>query len=467
MGATRRSFLESSMGAFVTAALPGRAGSQPRDPRRPNILYIHSHDSGRYFRPYGHNVPTPALDRLAKGGMLFRQMYSAAPGCSPSRAALLTGQCPHRSGMMGLAHLGWRLNDYQQVIIHTLRQAGYHSTLAGLQHIAADPKWIGYDELLPHASDKAADVAPVASRCLKSAQQEPFFLDVGFFETHREYPLPVDDAAYIQPPSPIPDTPETRLDMAGYHASARDLDRGVATVLSALEDAGLADNTLVISTTDHGIAFPDMKCHLRDSGVGVSMILRGPGIRPGSVCDALLSHVDIFPTVCDMLSIEKPVWLEGKSFLPVLRGAAEQGHDQIFSENTYHAAYQPERSIRTTRWKYIRHFDGRSEPNLSNCDDSPSKTYWIKADWTHNEFIPSEELFDLTFDPAERNNLVSDPHHAAVLGEMRTKLEDWMHRTNDPLLRGPVPLPAGGHTLSPDAVSPRGLDRYAPKGPRE
>src|SRR5262245_4032488 len=111
----------------------------------PNILYIHSHDTGRYIQPYGHAVPTPNLQRLAEEGVLFRQAFCVAPTCSPSRASLLTGQSAHSSGMLGLAHRGFRLNDYGQHLIHTLRQAGYHSTLIGMQHEAADPTWIGYD----------------------------------------------------------------------------------------------------------------------------------------------------------------------------------------------------------------------------------------------------------------------------------------------------------------------------------
>ena len=94
---------------------------------RPNIVYIHSHDSGRYLSPYGQSVPTPNLQRLAQEGILFRKAFSAAPTCSPSRAALLTGLYPHSSGMLGLAHRGFSLNDYQQHIVHTLKAAGYTS----------------------------------------------------------------------------------------------------------------------------------------------------------------------------------------------------------------------------------------------------------------------------------------------------------------------------------------------------
>ena len=205
--------------------------------------------------------------------------------------------------MLGLAHLGWSLTDYKQHILYTLREHGYTSVLAGLQHVAADPKTIGYDQILPHATNLAKDVAPGAVQFLKSKPDKPFFLDVGFQETHREFPEPVDNPDYILPPAPLPDVPETRRDMAGFHASARNLDKGVGTILDALDTAGLAENTLVISTTDHGIAFPNMKCGLRDAGTGVSMIIRGPGeFSKPQIVDALLSQIDVFPTVCDLLN---------------------------------------------------------------------------------------------------------------------------------------------------------------------
>src|SRR5215472_7662696 len=117
---SRRSFLSRAAAIGAAQSLQGAAAD------RPNILYIHSHDSGRYLEPYGHNVPTPNLARLATQGILFRQAFDAAPTCSPSRAALLTGQCPHRNGMLGLAHRGFAMTDYRRHIAHTLRPAGYH-----------------------------------------------------------------------------------------------------------------------------------------------------------------------------------------------------------------------------------------------------------------------------------------------------------------------------------------------------
>ena len=163
---------------------------------RPNIVYLHSHDTGRYVQPYGHQVPTPNIQRLADQGLLFRQAFSAAPVCSPSRAALLTGEYSHTNGMLGLAHRGYRLADYDHHLVHTLRRAGYTSTLIGEQHVSIDPEDIGYDHVLEVDSSHAAQVGPAAARFLRSAPPEPFFLSVGFFETHRDFfePTSVRDA---------------------------------------------------------------------------------------------------------------------------------------------------------------------------------------------------------------------------------------------------------------------------------
>ncbi len=444
---------------FVRTCVAGAASSglAQAGPTRPNILYIHSHDTGRYLQPYGHAVPAPNLQRLAEEGVLFRKAFNAAPTCSPSRASLLTGMCPHSNGMLGLAHRGFSLHDYRQHIVHTLRAAGYRSVLCGLQHVARDPKVIGYDEVMSFKGNHVEDVAPAAAAFLGKKHDAPFFLDAGFFETHREFrqPGPKEDPRFCQPPAPIPDTPETRADIAAFKASARVMDEGVGKVLNALEANGLAENTLVISTTDHGIAFPAMKCNLTDHGMGVSLILRGPGgFRGGKVVDAMVSHLDIFPTLCELAGIDKPRRLEGTSLLPLIRGEAKEIHEEIFAEVNYHAAYEPKRAVRTHRWKYIRHFDGRKHPNLPNCDDGLSKSYWLEMGWK-GRGVEQEQLFDLVFDPNETRNVAGDAAARGTLQEMRERLNQWMHRTNDPLLRGPVAAPHGATANDPDGVSPK------------
>ncbi|MCY3916867.1 MAG: sulfatase [Chloroflexi bacterium] len=426
---------------------------------RPNILYIHSHDSGRYLQPYGHAIPTPNLQRLAERGVLFRRAYCAAPTCSPSRAALLTGQSPHSAGMLGLANRHFRLRDFKQHIIHTLKAAGYTSALAGTQHLsgtryhggAAD---VGYDRILteerPQAHIAAADF-------IRSEPQEPFWLTVGFFETHREFPTEHDvNPDYVQPPALFPDSPGTRQDMANYIAMARILDDKIGHVLQALDETGLRENTLVIYTTDHGLAFPDMKCNLTDHGIGVALIMDGPAPFNGArAIDAMVSHIDIFPTLCDWLGINRPDWLQGHSMLPLLTGERESIREEIFAEVSYHAAYEPKRAVRSERYKYIRRFDGRAKLVLSNIDDGFTKSEWLAAGYGESEIAP-ERLYDTWLDPVERVNLVDSAEHAEVLADMRARLDRWMRETDDPLLSGPVPAPPEAELNDPDGLSPQG-----------
>ena len=161
----------------------GRPGSfHPAATGRPNILYIHSHDTGRFTSPYGYSVPTPHLQHLASEGVLFRQAFCAAPTCSPSRASLLTGECPHSNGMLGLVNRGFAMtaSGYQHHIIHTLRrEAGYYSALIGLQHIAKDPHTIGYDHVEVFPGNHVEQVTPAAVRFLQTSSPATFLADGG------------------------------------------------------------------------------------------------------------------------------------------------------------------------------------------------------------------------------------------------------------------------------------------------
>jgi N-sulfoglucosamine sulfohydrolase len=421
----------------------------------PNILYLHSHDTGRFVQPYGQPVPTPNIQRLADQGVLFRKAFCAAPTCSASRACLLTGQHGHTNGMMGLAHRGWSLHDYHQHIVHPLHNAGYHSVLIGEQHIAKRPDVIGFDRVVKIESTRVSDVAPVASRMLREGTPEPFFMSVGFFETHRDFlePPSLRDALYSLPPANLPDTPETRHDMASYRGSARSLDQGVGAVLEALDAAGMAENTLILFTTDHGLAFPGAKATLFDRGLGVMLIMRGPGgFTGGRVLDALVSHIDVYPTLLELVGIERLAFLQGVSMLPLVRGEHGAARDAVFAGMTWHAAYEPQRMIRTERFKYIRRFGDRSRPVLANCDDSPSKDLLIANGWGE-QTVPFEQLYDLVFDPNEVDNVLDAPAHAEVLEELRERLVSWMGQTRDPLLEGDPAPPPGAEINDPDQIS--------------
>ncbi len=425
---------------------------------RPNVLYLHSHDTGRYVQPYGYPVPTPNIQHMADQGVLFRQAFCAAPVCSGSRAALLTGQCTHATGMLGLAHRGYRLHHPERHIVNVLRNAGYWTSLVGEQHVSADPGDLGYDHVVDLDSTRVSEVAPAATKLIAMRAQEhaPFFLSVGFFETHREFfePSSIRDVLYSRPPENVPDNAQTRRDMASFRASARALDQGVGTVLNALEENGLADDTLVFLTTDHGLAFPDAKCTMYDRGIGVMLLMRGPGgFERGRVSDALVSHLDLYPTICDLVGLERPPWLEGASLLPLVRGDVAEVHEEIFAEVTYHAAYEPQRAVRTNRYKYMRRYDDQHPGRvLANLDDSLTKDVLLAAGWA-DVVPPWEALFDLWLDPSEGNNRMDDQTLAGVAEDLRGRLHDWMVRTGDPLIHGPVPPREGTFVNTVDQVS--------------
>jgi arylsulfatase A-like enzyme len=170
------------------------------------------------------------------------------------------------------------------------------------------------------------------------------------------------------------------------------------------------------------------------------------------VVDAPVSHLDLFPTVCDLAGIHPPSRLDGASLLPLVRGEVPAVHDELFGEITYHAAYEPQRSIRTDRFKYIRRFDGREGPVLANCDDGPTKDELVAMGWPAFSG-EREQLHHLGFDPNEMRNLIGDPRWADVADDLRARLEAWMRSSEDPLLDGPVPLPSGAWANSPDQVS--------------
>lgn len=445
---------------------------------RPNIVYIHSHDTGRYIQPYGYAVPTPNLQRLAEQGMLLRNAHCAAPTCSPSRAALLTGQSPHSCGQFGLVNRGCILRDTQKHLANVLRVNGYHTAQVGVHHVVKDLASVGYESIPAERKWLARDVAPEAAKFIEeqaaggSSAGRPFFLACGFGETHRVFTRKglIDDPRYCRPPAPFPDTPETREDFARYIATARALDDGIGVVVRAIDDAGLADRTIIICTTDHGVAFPTMKCNLTDHGTGVMLIMRGPGIsameqpfgsagadspRPGRVTGALVSQIDLYPTLCDLIDIEKPEWLQGQSLVPILRGDAEEVNDAIFAEVNYHGSYEPMRAVRTMRWRYIRRFHDRARPFLANCDDGPTKRRMLAEGWAERA-QPQEQLFDLMFDPNEARNLAGDEASGVseILEQMRNRLGSWMEQTDDPLLHEDIPLPEGAVVSRPDDREP-------------
>ncbi|MDF2724571.1 MAG: sulfatase [Paenibacillus sp.] len=436
-----------------------------------NIVYIHSHDTGRYIEPYGYGIQTPNLMKLAREGTLFRQAYCAAPTCSASRSAMLTGMTPHSNGMLGLAHRGFQLHDPTRHLAFYLNEHNYETVLCGIQHEATDAASIGYERILHGNKTSDADgpgnaaakwdrnnagkVAAYLSEHKKTSSGRPFFLSFGMSSTHRIFPETHDiDPNYVMPPFPMYDCAVNRADAAAYAASASVMDTCAGIVMNALRENGLEHDTLILYTTDHGIAFPMMKCSLYDSGIGVSLILKFPGNQAaGQAVDALVSQLDLFPTLCDFAGIAKPDWLQGRSLMPLLEGRQSRIREELFAELNFHAAREPIRCIRTERFKLIRRYEDDLRCLPSNMDDAPSKTFMLEAGLLNGAHA-REMLFDLYMDPVERINLVDDARYDEIRGNLSMRLEQWMKETDDPLLHGSLVAPAGARVNVKTTLSP-------------
>lgn len=438
----------------------------------PNIVYLHSHDTGRWIEPYGFPVPTPRLTQLACDGVRFTDAHCAGPTCSPSRAALLTGEYPHQCGMIGLAHRGFVLRDPSRHLCHTLKTAGYQTVLTGFQHVArapfADPASLGYDRRLLERDFDGVETG--AANFISEKHTTPFFLDVGFFETHRHGPpdgtfvdakRPIGTKYLGKLPAPLPEGDATRVDFGDYQAGALELDRKIGVVLDAIDRAGIAENTLIVCTTDHGVPFPGCKSSLTPHGTGVFLILRGPGFRGGRVVTPMVSHLDLYPTLCQVAGIAAPRWLVGAPLQPLVDGSKDRLHDRLFAEVTYHAAYEPMRSVRDDRYTYIRRYHDRPGPTLPNMDDGLTKSLLAHTAWRYTP-PAREELYDRTSDPSGSANVADHPAFADVKTRMSLALDEWMQRSSDPLLAGDVPPPPGAIVTDAAAYSPSGNPGVGP-----
>ncbi|PSQ61179.1 MAG: sulfatase [Halobacteriales archaeon SW_8_66_22] len=434
--------------------------------QQPNVVLIHSHDLGRYLGCYGVDIETPHLTSLAESGALFSKHFGTAPQCSPSRGSLMTGRYPHVNGLMGLAHGEWELDEDERILPHYLSEAGYETHLFGLQHITQDTDRLRFDHihseknLYPgvspavHEANRANTVADVVSECFaKEEFDPPFFASVGFFEIHRDQEdsgrfgfrgdeYDTDDPQSVRPLSYLPDRRGIRHDLAEMHGMVYAVDEAVGTILDAIAGAGIEDETLVIFTTEHGIAFPRAKGSCYDAGLEAALVMRYPGLADGGAAyDELLSNVDVLPTILDVLDIDVPADVEGRSFRPLLADdESYEERDHVFAEMTWHDMYNPVRAIRTDRYKYIRSFWHLPKVYLS-ADVFASEAGREVREQYAVPTRPYEELYDLREAPQEDENVVYEPRYQDARVDLSQRLYTWMAETDDPLLDGPVAPP--------------------------
>ncbi len=429
-------------------ALPTRAADPAASPaagvvdiagRRPNVIYIVCHDLGRTLGAYGDkSVKSPCLDRLAASGVVFTNYFCSSSPCTPSRGCAMTSSYAHENGLMGLEHRGWSYRQGQRTVAHELADAGYRTQLMGFQHEGHDAAELGYQEAWTKSTD-AGKVAEQVAEFLAAQNPggKPFYLNAGFFQVHRPYlkgGLQPADPAAVAVPGYLPDTPEVRRDVADFHASIAYMDAAVGRIVEALDKSAVKDDTVLIFTTDHGEANPRAKGTLRDPGLGVALVMRVPGVRGGVRRAELLTNLDVAPTVLAMAGVAPPPYMRGRSFLPLVAGGEYRKREEIFAEINCHSYFDPMRCVRTERYKYIRYWR-RDVPAVSLPSDV--KKEGLGAILGAAELAPRrdlEELFDLRADTAESRNLAADPACAAVLADLRGRLEAWMRETDDPLL---------------------------------
>ncbi len=491
-GGTRRSFLKSVAGVVGGAAIGSYSAEQGRAlsesvalndseiRRQPNILLLHSHDLGRFLNCYGvRTVHTPNLDRLAAEGILFERSFATAPQCSPSRASIFTGRYPHCNGVLGLTHYPfcWELNSEELHLGQILKTAGYRTAGVGIIHEThLGPKRCGLDEYAanPYATEVANAAIEMLGRFSRDSGQ-PFYIQAGTIEPHR-LPNPdptkdegflgshlvADTSAGVSVPGYLLDTPGTRTELGEIQGSVRHVDSELGRIFDTLKQLNLEQNTLVIFTTDHGIAFPRAKCSVYEPGQETAMILRlpsRPGWQGGNRVRTMISNIDYLPTILDAANIPVPSNVQGRSVAPLLDGHSYTAREALFYELTYHDYYDPQRAVRTERYKLIVYFSTA----YSFIDPSQSRRPRSDTVVPSNHALAyhsSVELYDLERDPWEQHNLASDVSYADVLENLRGLLRSHMEQTDDPLLKGAVTGPMHHRTADWLQTGDRKLDGH-------
>ena len=428
---------------------------------RPNILYCLADDwSWPHAGVYGDRViRTPTFDRVAREGMRFDYCFSAAPSCTPSRAAMLTGQYPHRleEGSCLWGFLPKKFPVYPDL----LEKAGYAVGCTRKGWGPGDFRAGGFtrNPAGPTFKDFAAFLKTVPDG-------KPFCFWFGSTDPHRPYEagsgasigLKTD---HVFVPPFWPDNAVSRNDVLDYYWKAERFDREVGELLDLLAKSGKLSNTLVIMTGDNGWPFPRCKANLYDGGTRQPLAVRWPAkLKAGQVCDDFINLIDLAPTCLEAAGLKPLPEMTGRSFLGLLTGAEKPGsRNTVFLERERHAnvragdAGYPVRAIRTREFLYLRNLrpdrwpagdpQAHKDPKraFGDCDDGPTKNYILdhRSEAGMQQFFqlcfgkrPAEELYDLSKDPHQINNVAGQADYAAAQKQLRAQLDQWMKDTADP-----------------------------------
>ncbi|MEJ2248451.1 MAG: sulfatase [Candidatus Lokiarchaeota archaeon] len=419
---------------------------------KPNIILFITHDQGKFLNCYNstdtpNNLKTPNVDKIAKKGIKFNNYFCTAPQCSPSRGSIKTSLYPHQNGLMGLVNLGWTLPESNKTLAIYLKENGYTTHLLGLQHESLNANSLGYDTISKRGPEFKYSRNRMEKDYIKflnehQKDQKPFYLNIGTIEVHRPFKAwskSVDPTQVIVPHY-LPDIEDVRNDLADFYGNVEVVDQTIGLLIDILEDLEMMENTLFIYTTDHGIPFPRAKCTLYDPGLRTSLIMYHKNSKEftgGKTINSLLSNIDLLPSLLDYTGAEIPDEIEGISFLPILRNQIKKGRSEIYAEKTFHEIYDPIRGIRTSKYKYIKNFEKLGTLYQIPADILRDPSGQVMKE-KYKVTRPKEELYDLTVDPFEENNLIENYEYNNILIEMRKKLNAWMIETKDPLLEGKV-----------------------------
>jgi arylsulfatase A-like enzyme len=449
------SALSSAVVALLAQAAPAPAAA------RPNIVVVIADDWGfPHAGAYGDKiVKTPSFDRVAREGVLLTNAFAAAPSCTPSRAAILTGRYPHQLEEGG--NLWGYLPSRYPVYPDRLEAAGYAVGLAG-------KGWgPGRFEAGGRARNPAGPSFKSFAEFLKSVPAgKPFAFWHGSHNPHRSYDEGSGERAGksrkgVRVPPYWVDTQEVRGDVLDYYQEVEAFDAELGEILKQLEAGGHARDTLLVVTSDNGMPFPRAKANVYDPGVHVPLAVRWPARLPrGRRVSAFVNLLELGPTFLAAAGVEIPAEMTGRSLLPLLRGQSEPGRDQVFLERERHAnvrkgdlAY-PIRAVRTSRYLYVRNLRPdrwpAGDPEMwkavgpyGDCDNGPTKQMLLghkDLDGQGRPFElafarrPAEELYDLAKDPHQIDNLADKPRVAAVKKQLAGLVDRWMKETGDPRL---------------------------------
>ncbi len=459
------SILRLSITTIVAGLLLLSVCAIQAEEKRLNVLLITADDLGLQLGCYGESlIETPYLDRLAASGTQFQVAYVAQASCSPSRSAMFTGLHTHATGQYGLTGAGFNLRQRlrDKTIPNLLRRAGYKTGIIGKLHVAPESSF-QFDSRRKVNTRQVSLVAAAAGDFMREAQKTPFFLMVNYSDPHA-FRRPNSRRAWYFPPQvnglpehPLPpsektifdfqqiDTKEQRVRTAGYYNAVQRLDVGIGMLLDELHRLGHDDDTLVIFVGDHGPPFARGKTTVYEAGVRVPFLIRWPGVSQPMKSDAMVSTIDILPTILDATGVSPPHKMHGRSLRPVVSSKTAPWREYLVAEFHCHGRqpFYPRRAIRDRRYKLIHNLlAGKAKPS-SGIDGDPA--FKISQREPYRDTIvgkvfrrlaapPEYELYDLERDPIEFHNLADDQDYADVRRRLTKALLAYRHETDDPFL---------------------------------